>query len=63
MSVFQMANCQLVDARLKGTEGILSVEEAKEHHFLTHLVYKLASQQLMQEPEKLQEPSSNSVFG
>lgn len=54
MSVFQMANCQLVDARLKGTEGIHSVAEAKEHHFLTHLGYKITSQKQMQEPEKLQ---------
>lgn len=62
MSVFQMANCQLVDARLKGTEGIHSVAEAKERHFLTHLVYVLTSQQLMQQPEKLQQPSSNGCL-
>jgi len=47
MSVFQTANCQPGEATLKGTEGIHFAAEAKERHFLTHLMCMLSSQQLM----------------
>lgn len=62
ISASQMANCQPGDAMLKGTEGIHFVAEAKEYNFLTHLMYRLASQQLMKWPEKFQQPSSNACL-